>query len=312
MPTNSWPECPDQVEVFTATKLPSAACSTTTQPYDLQDVEPFDKIFSSDDYLESCGPYTKYEMQHNDLDLFEPMLTASMPDAVVPQHAAVTLLPYEYLTESNELSLSCRNGADTPNRSMENPDWDSEHTAIQQQKECEFAIHEHTSPKIEATPAPPVRKVPKQKLLPVNNKKRPRDESGMKWAYDIFLQYTRRDYFTGVVDATGIFTEECYEEWLRTRKTEVQHGFESFRRALLSHVTGQKHRKPFSPEVEASILPIIRRNEVWACFRNKSHDSKPCNIGLYGFRGMGYWESQALKKNKRGISKFQKTTHDTL
>lgn len=123
-----------------------------------------------------------------------------------------------------------------------------------------------------------------------NKRKRSKSEK-LPRSYGIFMSYVKENPQTGEVDVDGIFSEECFLEWLNTRKKKVKNKYESFRRALMSHLTGQDSRKPFAPEIEEALLRVVRATKVWTCFQNKYDDEgKPVQVGLYGFRGQGYFE----------------------
>eukprot|EP00515_Schizochytrium_aggregatum_P005781 CAMPEP_0202051236 /NCGR_PEP_ID=MMETSP0963-20130614/4504_1 /ASSEMBLY_ACC=CAM_ASM_000494 /TAXON_ID=4773 /ORGANISM="Schizochytrium aggregatum, Strain ATCC28209" /LENGTH=254 /DNA_ID=CAMNT_0048616391 /DNA_START=66 /DNA_END=830 /DNA_ORIENTATION=- len=101
-------------------------------------------------------------------------------------------------------------------------------------------------------------------------------------------------------DATNAFSKECYTEWLQSRKAKVKNGPDSFRRAIMSHITGQDGRKPFAPKVEEAILRIVRKNEIWDCFQGTVDAAgRRVQVGLYGFRGSGYWETRADEERRR-------------
>lgn len=52
-------------------------------------------------------------------------------------------------------------------------------------------------------------------------------------------------------------------------------------------------RKPFPPEVEPGVLVEVRKQTVWPCFDNRLLNGVKMNIGLQGFRGLGFHESKA-------------------
>lgn len=103
-------------------------------------------------------------------------------------------------------------------------------------------------------------------------------------SYEVFMLFVREN------DAVGILTKECFKKWVETRKSQLKQPEESFRRVLTAHVCGLIGRKPFSADVEASLLRCLRRKQVWPCFK----DTK-VTIGIKGFRKAGFHE------NRRGI-----------
>jgi len=126
-----------------------------------------------------------------------------------------------------------------------------------------------------------------------------RQDSAAIRSYEIFERYglLGREV-DGKIDASQILSKGCFTEWRATRKGYVQNPHESFRRALMSHVTGLDGRKPFHPEVEAAILKEVRRTKVWECFEGEfDNRGKAVQIGMYGFRGLGFWESQTGREN---------------
>mmetsp|Transcript_636 Transcript_636/g.767 ORF Transcript_636/g.767 Transcript_636/m.767 type:complete len:368 (-) Transcript_636:663-1766(-) len=105
-------------------------------------------------------------------------------------------------------------------------------------------------------------------------------------AYQLFLSHTLV-LSSGEVDTSGIFSKECYLQWLASRRKIPENPENSFRSALVSHVTGILRCKPFPPRVEASILQRLKKKRVWECFQDT--DKK---VGSIGFRGKGYHETR--------------------
>lgn len=81
-------------------------------------------------------------------------------------------------------------------------------------------------------------------------------------------------------DCNGIFSRECYEDWLNSRQKTPKHPEESYRRALIGHVTGDSRRKPFPPEIESCVLERLREKKVWECF--KQDEESTTRIGAQG------------------------------
>lgn len=117
------------------------------------------------------------------------------------------------------------------------------------------------------------------------------DPINPKWksAYDTFIAHVSYDEKDGY-NCDGIFSKRCYEDWLESRQKVPKHPEESFRRALIGHITGDSRRKPFPPEIEECVLARLREKKVWECF--KENESSSARIGAQGFRKMGYHEAR--------------------
>lgn len=99
-------------------------------------------------------------------------------------------------------------------------------------------------------------------------------------------------------NAERMQSKECYQTWVHTRKSPPKKPQESFRRVLTAHACGVDGRRPFPEHVEASLLKVLRRKEVWDCFKGTG-----VSIGIRGFRNVGYHEKlrteeQAMKNGK--------------
>ncbi|GBG29919.1 Ubiquitin carboxyl-terminal hydrolase 34 [Hondaea fermentalgiana] len=115
-------------------------------------------------------------------------------------------------------------------------------------------------------------------------------------AYQIFMRHVHFDEVRNTANASGIFSKPCFEEWLATRLSSLKNPYESFRRAVLAHVTGLDGRKPFPPAVESDILRNVRRSAIWPCFLERTlPNGRPVQVGVYGFRGQGYWEKHVAQ-----------------
>ena len=99
--------------------------------------------------------------------------------------------------------------------------------------------------------------------------------------------------------AQRILSKECYQHWVSTRKCVLKQPEESFRRVLTAHVGGLDGRRPFPEKVEQSLLKILRKREVWECFRGTG-----VSIGSRGYRNAGYHESLASEAKKRDKQLF--------
>mmetsp|Transcript_4739 Transcript_4739/g.5502 ORF Transcript_4739/g.5502 Transcript_4739/m.5502 type:complete len:488 (+) Transcript_4739:337-1800(+) len=110
------------------------------------------------------------------------------------------------------------------------------------------------------------------------------------------------------IDASGILTPKCFNEWLNTRVSMPKHPEGSFRRTLTAHVRGSDQRSPFSPEEEVAILKLLRGPYPFEkVFENSNNDSNVNkSIGRNGFRSLGYHEKRS---GKFGDNLFKKKLH---
>mmetsp|Transcript_5714 Transcript_5714/g.7496 ORF Transcript_5714/g.7496 Transcript_5714/m.7496 type:complete len:249 (-) Transcript_5714:366-1112(-) len=117
-----------------------------------------------------------------------------------------------------------------------------------------------------------------------------------KSAYETFMEHVTYEP-DGTCNCNGIFSRQCYEDWLDSRQIIPKRPEQSFRRALVGHVTGESRRKPFPPEIESCVLERLRERRVWECFAQD--EESDIRIGVQGFRKMGYYESRSeeLKVN---------------
>ena len=69
-----------------------------------------------------------------------------------------------------------------------------------------------------------------------------------------------------VLDAEGVVSKACYEDWLNTRGSTGA-GMETpervFQRTLTGCLTAADGRRPFDEEEEAAILKTIRQKRIW-------------------------------------------------
>mmetsp|Transcript_19806 Transcript_19806/g.25314 ORF Transcript_19806/g.25314 Transcript_19806/m.25314 type:complete len:556 (-) Transcript_19806:449-2116(-) len=110
--------------------------------------------------------------------------------------------------------------------------------------------------------------------------------------YEIFYSFVKCNDKSW--DVSAVMSKECYDSWLNHRFPKPKSPEESFRRALISHLTGSDGRKPFPCEIEANILKLVRRKQIWDCFKG----SKTCNIGMNGFKSVGWHEKLAIRATK--------------
>eukprot|EP00924_Labyrinthula_sp_SR-Ha-C_P009809 snap_masked-scaffold_86-processed-gene-0.3-mRNA-1 protein AED:1.00 eAED:1.00 QI:0/-1/0/0/-1/1/1/0/202 len=137
-------------------------------------------------------------------------------------------------------------------------------------------------------------------FLPTQEKKKLKLENKVdtetqkrKTSYEVFCKYATRfdSYFQ-----SEILGENCYKDWVSTRKKKPKQPELSFRKALIAHAGGKDGRKPFPEKIEKIILEQIRTPQIWPCFKN-SADKKVLNIGCKRFRGSGYHETRERKKD---------------
>jgi len=116
-------------------------------------------------------------------------------------------------------------------------------------------------------------------------------------SYSVFSMFIKYDEHSNC-DATGIVSKECYEKWIASRRKLPKFPEKAFRRALTAHLRGVDGRRPFEPQVEASLLGELRKKKVWNCFEG----IKNCKIGVHGFPSSGYhegaWRNSSTLKAK--------------
>jgi hypothetical protein len=84
---------------------------------------------------------------------------------------------------------------------------------------------------------------------------------------EIFMSFVRV-LPCGAVDCSGILTLECYQRWLETRAARPSHEAECFRKSLIAKVTRTDcGSAAFPPAVEAALLVLLRKRQVWPCFK---------------------------------------------
>eukprot|EP00511_Aplanochytrium_stocchinoi_P013700 CAMPEP_0204890636 /NCGR_PEP_ID=MMETSP1349-20130617/25534_1 /ASSEMBLY_ACC=CAM_ASM_000710 /TAXON_ID=215587 /ORGANISM="Aplanochytrium stocchinoi, Strain GSBS06" /LENGTH=306 /DNA_ID=CAMNT_0052055485 /DNA_START=178 /DNA_END=1095 /DNA_ORIENTATION=+ len=108
-----------------------------------------------------------------------------------------------------------------------------------------------------------------------------------KTSYKLFMGLIKRDE-EGNLDTSQVFSKACYDAWVSSRIRKPKRPDESFRRALVSHISGSDGRKPFPKDVEASLLKFIRQRKTWECFQG----SNGASIGILGYKTKGYHESE--------------------
>lgn len=112
-------------------------------------------------------------------------------------------------------------------------------------------------------------------------------------SFEVFMRFVRpanADYSTDdEVDASGILSRECYEAWLKTRRSLPKDSPRAFKDALKSIVMANNRCKPFPNAVERDLLRHLRAERVWPCFENDSS----VQIGKRGWKIKGFHERQA-------------------
>lgn len=107
-------------------------------------------------------------------------------------------------------------------------------------------------------------------------------------SYKIFNKYVKYDA-NSKCDASDILSPPCYAEWVGSRRKLPKKPQEAFRRALTAHCRGVDGRKPFSVEIETSLLIELRKKKAWSCFENCDECG---SIGVQGFPSLGYHEKK--------------------
>jgi hypothetical protein len=105
----------------------------------------------------------------------------------------------------------------------------------------------------------------------------------------ILLKYAVKDA-KGNVDASGMLSKECYNEWVQTRSTAPRVPHTAFRDAVKKVLIGSSRVTPFPPEVEAAVLVILREKVVWPCFA----DIPRIGIGKRGWHVRGYHQRKLM------------------
>jgi hypothetical protein len=117
-----------------------------------------------------------------------------------------------------------------------------------------------------------------------------RPTSSRDTSIKIFRRYIKEvadEHGSTRLDASGVISRECYDEWKESRSSEVRHVEQEkgFQRCLTAHLTKSDGRRPFQPEEEAAIIKVLRQKRQWPAFEGTS-----VKIGQKGFRAMGYNE----------------------
>jgi len=119
-------------------------------------------------------------------------------------------------------------------------------------------------------------------------------------SYKVFLKFVERHVSAEgntVTDAHGLVGPPCFKHWVATRKQVLTDPFEDYRKSIVGHVEAVKGRQPFPADVEASLLKLIRRKEIWPAFEGMRYKSgKEVTIGSKGFQGFGHHEKKWMKK----------------
>ena len=118
-------------------------------------------------------------------------------------------------------------------------------------------------------------------------------ESSLK----VFLRHVKTTVMSDgsvKVDASGIVSRACYEDWLSTRPHAIHAPEKTFQRIITCSVSGTDGRRPFSPLEEASVLEQLRMKRVWPAFVGSSFV-----IGSKGFRSYVSLRRRALTPSAR-------------
>jgi len=111
---------------------------------------------------------------------------------------------------------------------------------------------------------------------------------------EIFMKFVKRTP-DGDYDVSRILSRECYEAWLESRRAVPKSPEQAFRKSIVARITcSNEGTIPFLPQVEANLIKILRRSEVWPCFRNRinAKNNKPIKIGLKRCSAIGFHERQ--------------------
>lgn len=121
------------------------------------------------------------------------------------------------------------------------------------------------------------------------------EEKGMI-SFKVFMRFVDKNG-----DASKVLSKECFDMWVVTRKCPPKQPEESFRRVLTAHICGVDGRRPFPVHIERHLLQILRKKEVWDCFKGTS-----VSIGVRGFRNQGYHETIGLNNTNIGLARGKK------
>jgi hypothetical protein len=117
----------------------------------------------------------------------------------------------------------------------------------------------------------------------------------------ILMEFVHINPVTKEVDASGIISKECFDKWLRIKKTVPKYPEAAFRDSIKGILTGNTRVKPFLPEIEASLLKVIRSIKQWPCF---AHTKNKIGTGKRGWKILGYHEKKALQKADKNEAKL--------
>ncbi|GBG25772.1 Hypothetical Protein FCC1311_019912 [Hondaea fermentalgiana] len=110
-------------------------------------------------------------------------------------------------------------------------------------------------------------------------------------AMSIFMKHVR--FTDDGIDASGIISRACFEDWLQSREKMPLRPEECYRKSLLCHLTCSDGGScPFTPEVEAAVLQLLRKSgQIWPAFQNRVNaEGRIINIGIKGLRCLGFHE----------------------
>ena len=117
------------------------------------------------------------------------------------------------------------------------------------------------------------------------------EEHDSKTSMRVFREFIHVNPVTKELDASPLFSKECYETWLSTRRKKVPNPPKHFQRTISAHLTGLDGRVPFYEAEERAVLIEARKKQIWPCFEDFP-DPKP-QVGMLGFRALGYHEKRA-------------------
>jgi hypothetical protein len=123
-------------------------------------------------------------------------------------------------------------------------------------------------------------------------------------SHEIFMSFVRV-LPCGAVDCSDILSPKCHQRWLETRTTRPSHEAECFRKSLIAKVTRTDcGSAAFPPAIEAALLVLLRKREVWPCFKGKLDQltGRPIKIGSKGLRSLGFHEREQLEADKAAVA----------
>eukprot|EP00924_Labyrinthula_sp_SR-Ha-C_P013646 maker-scaffold_5-snap-gene-9.5-mRNA-1 protein AED:0.00 eAED:0.00 QI:90/1/1/1/1/1/2/490/407 len=78
-------------------------------------------------------------------------------------------------------------------------------------------------------------------------------------SYEVFASFFSYQE-DGTLTGENILSYPCFQAWLATRKKEIKHPRDSFRRTVTAHLRGRDGRRKFPPDVEKSLVQLLHES----------------------------------------------------